>query len=249
MFCGKCGKQIEDHAKFCPYCGAETGIKIERKNPKKEQPQELEKVAEEPVKVHKSKRRAGIVAVGIVCVCAIAGGALFFGKSGLTEKKAGNKVTEAETTLEEANVESSAGEESEESVAETTALAAEVESTETETEVPETEVLAETEEFNTHMCGTLEDDYILPDCATRYYTSDEIRSITPDELYIARNEIYARHGRAFKNEKLMEYFSSKSWYHPIYTPEEFDAMGDSVFNEYELANRAVLLELEKVVGE
>ena len=25
MFCGKCGKQIEDNAKFCPYCGAVSG--------------------------------------------------------------------------------------------------------------------------------------------------------------------------------------------------------------------------------
>ena len=236
MFCGKCGKQIEDHAKFCPYCGAGTGVNVESKAPEIERPQKAEKMAEEPVKVPVSKSKAGIAVAGIVCVCAIAGGALLFGKSGLTEKKSGTTEMAVEETADESAVE----EVSEANTEETTGLAAETESASE----------AETEEQQVgHACGTLEDDYILPDCATRYYTYEEIRGITPDELYIARNEIYARHGRAFKNEKLAEYFSSKSWYHPIYTPEEFDAMGDSVFNEYELANRAVLLDLEKVVGE
>ena len=95
--------------------------------------------------------------------------------------------------------------------------------------------------------GSLTDDYILPECATRYYDPNELEGISFDELYIARNEIYARHGRTFKNEKLNEYFQSKSWYTPLYTPEEFDKMGDSVFNEYEIANRNILLELEKVI--
>ena len=125
---------------------------------------------------------------------------------------------------------------------------------EPESEPEETEELAETEmladdETPPRVFGTLNDDYILPECTTRYYTVEELRNISPDELWIAKNEIYARHGRMFKDQDLNNYFRSKSWYKPVYTPEQFDAMGDSVFNSCELANRDVLLDLEQVVGE
>lgn len=76
-----------------------------------------------------------------------------------------------------------------------------------------------------------------------------MRNIYPDELAIAKNEIYVRHGRMFKNKAINDYFLSKSWYHPICTPEQFDALGDSQFNQYELANRDLLVMLEDVVGE
>ena len=48
---------------------------------------------------------------------------------------------------------------------------------------------------------------------------------------------------------LNDYFRSKSWYRPIYTSKQFDAMGNGVFNSCEFANRDVLLVLEQVVGE
>ena len=28
MFCGKCGKQLEDEAVVCPWCGAPTGVEV-----------------------------------------------------------------------------------------------------------------------------------------------------------------------------------------------------------------------------
>jgi hypothetical protein len=35
------------------------------------------------------------------------------------------------------------------------------------------------------------------------------------DLRIARNEVFARHGYAFKNNELTAYFSRQSWYHPL----------------------------------
>lgn len=263
MFCGKCGKQIEDNAKFCPYCGAVSGRgaagtgagaapvqKIQPAAPEREQ--KLEKKSgnvPETTKEKAGKSKTGLVIGAVVCVGVIAVGAWKFG-SGLLAGSVPEETaaSEDETVEEEMMV---AEEEPTEAYAESENLVEETEETEEleETEEPEeTEMLAD-DETPPRVFGTLNDDYILPECTTRYYTVEELRNISPDELRIAKNEIYARHGRMFKDQALNDYFRSKSWYRPVYTPEQFDAMGDSVFNSCELANRDVLLVLEQVVGE
>jgi len=57
-----------------------------------------------------------------------------------------------------------------------------------------------------------EKDYILPYSSTRELTDSDLRNLTKDELRLARNEIYARYGRVFRDEALQKYFDSKSWY-------------------------------------
>lgn len=88
------------------------------------------------------------------------------------------------------------------------------------------------------------DDYILPESDLRIYTSDELRVLSSKELRLARNEIYARHGRIFSADDLNFYFSSKSWYTPRYEAAETDALGDSLFNEFELANLDLIVDME-----
>ena len=90
-------------------------------------------------------------------------------------------------------------------------------------------------------------DYILPESATRYYTPEELGSLSDKDLYIARNEIFARHGRSFSGPLLGEYFGGKSWYKPAYTAEEFDSM-PSPFNEYESANIETIRKVEQERG-
>ena len=41
------------------------------------------------------------------------------------------------------------------------------------------------------------------------------------QLRIARNEIYARHGRLFVDQELQDYFDSKDWYFGYIEPEDF----------------------------
>lgn len=89
------------------------------------------------------------------------------------------------------------------------------------------------------------DDYIFADSDSRYLTEDEIYALSQEEMRLARNEIYARHGRIFADEGLSEYFNSKSWYQPLYSPEEMDEMGDDIFNEYEYANKTLITEIEE----
>jgi hypothetical protein len=85
------------------------------------------------------------------------------------------------------------------------------------------------------------DDYILPDSSSRIYSDDELSTLSSGELRIAKNEIYARHGRRFKDESLQSYFDSKSWYNGTIEPDDFD---EGVLNKYEKANIESIAALE-----
>lgn len=84
-------------------------------------------------------------------------------------------------------------------------------------------------------------EYILPESNTKYLTKFELQGLTKEECRLARNEIYARHGRIFNDESLQEYFQSLSWYSPMIQPEDFD---ENTLNEYEIANRDLIVEYE-----
>lgn len=56
-----------------------------------------------------------------------------------------------------------------------------------------------------------------PESSTRLLTYDDIRGLTNNELTIMRNEIFARHGYAFKTPWLLDHFSQFSWYRPLYS--------------------------------
>lgn len=90
----------------------------------------------------------------------------------------------------------------------------------------------------------LSNEYLLPESDSRYYTEEELSVLTNEELRLARNEIYARHGRKFTNAELQAYFSAKPWYTPVYEADDFDAKSDSLLNKYEKANRDRIVSLE-----
>ena len=84
--------------------------------------------------------------------------------------------------------------------------------------------------------------YILPYSDSMYYSESDLESLTAEELRIARNEIYARYGRKFKDEQLQRYFASCSWYYGDIEPEDFQ---ESSLNEYEMANRDLIKRCEE----
>lgn len=86
-------------------------------------------------------------------------------------------------------------------------------------------------------------EYILPDSDTRCLTGEDVAGLSEDEIRIALNEIYARHGRIFQSEDLNAHFSSKSWYEPKYSAEEFSAIENSIMNDYEKKNIEFLAEV------
>ena len=76
-------------------------------------------------------------------------------------------------------------------------------------------------------------DYVLPGSSSQYLSASDVKNLSSYQLMIARNEIYARHGRKFNDSELQAYFNGKSWYKGTVNPEDFST---SVFNDYEIKN-------------
>lgn len=89
------------------------------------------------------------------------------------------------------------------------------------------------------------DSYILSGSDSRFVDKSELRELSADECRLARNEIYARHGRMFSDEVLQEYFNMKDWYDPWISPDDFQ---ESMLNDYEIYNRDLIVEYEKEMG-
>ena len=92
------------------------------------------------------------------------------------------------------------------------------------------------------------DEYIIPYSNTRYLTDADLDSLSEWDLKLARNEIYARHGRRFKDPELQRYFDSRSWYNGIYDPEDFDKNHASELSKLEKQNAEYILAYEKKHG-
>ena len=114
----------------------------------------------------------------------------------------------------------------------------------------ETDALNDSNQFKSLCDEALENgvgtqDYILAGSDMRYVSKSELKDFTADQCKLARNEIYARHGRIFDDDFLRKYFSSKDWYSPSIVAADFK---ESMLNEYEIANRDLIVEYEKECG-
>ena len=90
-----------------------------------------------------------------------------------------------------------------------------------------------------------DDTYLFPNSDTEYLTKSDLSGMSKSEINLAKNELYARHGRKFKSKELQEYFENKDWYVPKYSPKQWDKKGDSFFfNKYEIKNRDLLKKYE-----
>lgn len=117
----------------------------------------------------------------------------------------------------------------------------------TVTEEPETEEAPEQEETENEepeqeKPSVSQTEWYFPDSSERILTDADVAGLSKAELQIARNEIYARHGRKFNNPDLQAWFNSCSWYNGTIAPADFDEQ--AVFNATELANVYFLKEKE-----
>ena len=87
-------------------------------------------------------------------------------------------------------------------------------------------------------------DYIFPESDSRYLTDEDLSGYSSDQLELAKNEIYARHGRKFVTQRIADYFNGKSWYKGTEDPDTFDNNQGEIFNEYEVANITKIAEQE-----
>ena len=89
-------------------------------------------------------------------------------------------------------------------------------------------------------------NYILKNSDTQFLEWSDVKGLTAEEIRMARNEIYARHGYTFKKKQVLNYFKAKKWYKAETDPASFKA--EKVFNEAEKYNVKYLESLEPVAG-
>lgn len=88
------------------------------------------------------------------------------------------------------------------------------------------------------------DGYVLADSNSRTYTRAELEKFDNHTLFLARNEIFARHGRQFANKELQQYFGGKSWYSGTISAADFDSYHTGELNDYERANSELMRSIE-----
>ena len=105
------------------------------------------------------------------------------------------------------------------------------------------EVYSDQEEYTDY--DEEQNEYVMPYSDEYAYSLEDIEGATQELCKLARNEIYARHGRIFDDPDLQAYFESTSWYEGYLTADEFD---DSVLNDIERSNIDVIVQYEKEQG-
>jgi len=78
--------------------------------------------------------------------------------------------------------------------------------------------------------------------ATELVKDDTLGAMFAEDLRVLRNEVYARHGRIFKDKELQKYFETQAWYKP-----NLDFKDDQL-NEIEVQNLAKIREAEETAA-
>ena len=85
-------------------------------------------------------------------------------------------------------------------------------------------------------------DYVLADSATRAYTRSELEAMDNHTLFLARNEVFARHGAGFRTQELRDWFASKAWYSETIAAGTY---GAEILNDIERDNVELMLSIEQ----
>ncbi len=85
-------------------------------------------------------------------------------------------------------------------------------------------------------------EYILPESSEKLLKESDLKELSDEELRIARNEIYARHGRKFQAEDLQKYFGEMDWYEGKIEPDDFK---DEMLSDIERENANLIKEVEE----
>ncbi len=260
MFCTKCGCQLMDGASFCVSCGAPVGrVRMEASSSVGSMQSSNSKAKENDHSVS-TRKSASIIAFSAVISCLIITSAIIFA---LKYRQSGSnqEINNSEGTSKAVSFE---GRSSEKDFEKAETVSDIFESSEydknvdvspkkpgdtvriienTSADIPDTDLDKDIEEE--YLPEREGGDFIIPDSDTRVLSKTELEGLSAEECRLARNEIYARHGRRFKDDELQKYFDSKSWYKGTVLPDEFT---DNMLSEVETANRDIIVEYEKSHG-
>ena len=93
-------------------------------------------------------------------------------------------------------------------------------------------------------------DYMLEFSSQQEVTEADLSGFSLAQLRIARNEIFARHGRQFRDTALNQWFYSKEWYLNLpekYSPDDFDKIAPSPLSKLEIQNVEFISNYEKFI--
>lgn len=277
MWCTNCGAKIEDGMKFCTACGNKVDVADgtpatdnnntfvlkatndtvsnvpPRVNVAPQVPVYAPTDYEENKTVKAEKAKAGYIIILVICILVIVVSMGLVVWTVLGESIGSRKDdTDIEEEIDDDDDDGDETEEevdgttdsSEPSQSQTTIIGTGTAIQDTEAPAAEEPIEEEPEEVEE------ESQYLLEDSDCRYISKEELYDFDEWECRLARNELYARHGRIFDTPEVQEYFESKDWYHgSIYSDEWNSGKGDNkYFNDYEIANRDLIVKYEKEMG-
>lgn len=112
----------------------------------------------------------------------------------------------------------------------------------TQADVPSTVAVESTDTVPTSIASS---GYIIPDSDTRVLGQKDVEGFSAEQCRLARNELYARHGRIFEDSALQRHFQACSWYHGTIPASRFS---ESMLNDVEIKNRDFIVAYEKKMG-
>ena len=252
MFCSKCGKQVRDGMNYCTNCGEpvkkdEGGVNLKKDDDKVSSAATLThgNVSGKSNKAKKTKKNKGvkivfitiagiILALLLILFALVQTGIISISiddstnQESVLDKKSKSSKREKEKERRAKEKESEEGDV-------TTQAQTEPVSTEAQTVQPAT--MASTVAIN--------NEFILPDSSVRVLDKSELAGFSAEQCRLARNEIYAKHGRMFDDAGLQNYFNSRSWYHGTIPAKQFN---DNMLSDIEIQNRNLIIAFEKEMG-
>lgn len=264
MFCSKCGKQVRDGMNYCTNCGEpvkkdEGGENVNTKvgvNLKKDEDRVSPAGTLPPGKVNvsgqgntggnqteKPKKNKGIKIVfitisGIILALLLILFALV--QTGIISISIDDN-TNQESVLDKKSKSSKREKEKERRAKEKESEEVDV-TIEAHTEVTTAQTVQPATLPSTVAVNS---EFILPDSSVRVLDKSELAGFSAEQCRLARNEIYAKHGRMFDDAGLQNYFNSRSWYHGTIPAKQFN---DNMLSDIEIQNRNLIIAFEKEMG-
>ena len=243
MFCSKCGKQVRDGMNYCTNCGEpvkkdEGGVNLKKDDDKVGSAATLPhgNVSGKSNKAKKTKKNKGVKIVfitiaGIILALLLILFALV--QTGIISISVDDS-TNQESVLDKKSKSSKREKEKERRAKEKESEEGDV-TTQAQTVQPAT--MPSTVAIN--------NEFILPDSSVRVLDKSELSGFSAEQCRLARNEIYAKHGRMFDDAGLQNYFNSRSWYHGTIPAKQFN---DNMLSDIEIQNRNLIIAFEKEMG-